>query len=222
MTQTIYKTNKDLQTSVTDELLFNPSVDAAQLAVSAADGVVTLSGEVDSLPERHAAKLAALRVHGVKTVADHMVVRSHGISGTKDIDIADAARQLLGFAVDVPSDAVKANVLDNVITLSGVVTWQFQREAAARAVMYIRGVTDVTNDVLLTATVPSAGVKNAIEAAILRNALLDSQEITVAINGGEVTLRGTVRSWAERRQAQCVAWSAAGVTSVKNDLLVTY
>jgi osmotically-inducible protein OsmY len=221
MTQTIPRSDTELQTSVTDELLFNPSIDAADLAASAADGVVTLSGEVESLPERHAAKRAALRVHGVKTVTDNMVVRNPGTAATKDTDLAEAARQMLGLAVDVPPSTVRADVRDNMITLSGTVTWQFQREAAGRAVMYLRGITGVTNDILLTATAPAAEVKTEIEAAILRNAQLDFHEITVAVAGGEVTLRGTVRSWAERRQAEYVAWCAAGVTSVKNDLAVT-
>jgi osmotically-inducible protein OsmY len=221
MTQTIHRSDKELQTSVTDELLFNPSIDAADLAASVNEGEVTLSGEVDSLPERHAAKRAALRVRGVKTVTDNMVVRNPGTAATKDADFALAASQMLGLTVDVPPNMVEAHVRDNRITLSGTVTWQFQREAAARAVMYIRGITGVTNDILLTATAPAAGVKDAIEAAILRNAQLDSREITVAVAGGEMTLRGTVGSWAERRQAEYVAWCAAGVTSVKNDLAVT-
>jgi osmotically-inducible protein OsmY len=221
MTQTIHRSDRELQTSVTDELLFNPSIDAADLAASVNDGVVTLSGEVDSLPERHAAKRAALRVRGVKTVTDNMVVRNPGTAATKDADVAMAASQMLDLAVDVPPNTVKANVRDNMITLSGTVTWQFQREAAARAVMYIRGITDVTNDILLTAAAPRAGVQDAIEAAILRNAQLDPSEITVAVADSELTLRGTVGSWAQRCQAEYVAWSAPGVTSVKNDLAVT-
>jgi osmotically-inducible protein OsmY len=221
MTQTIRKTDKELQTSVADELQYNPSVDASHLGVSTNDGVVTLSGEVGSLPERHAAKRAAMRVWGVQAVADNMVVRDPGTSGTKDTDISEAARQMLSWSVDVPSDTVKAGVRDHMITLSGTVMWQYQREAAARAVMYIKGVTGVTNTVSLTSTAPTLGVKTEIEAAILRNAQLDSREITVDINGGECTLRGAVRSLAERRQAEYVAWSASGVTSVKNNLTVT-
>ena len=221
MTQTIRRSDKELQTNVTDELSYNPSIDATHLVVLANEGVVTLSGDMGSLPERHAAKRAAMRVWGVRAVADDMVVREPGSSGTKDTDIAEAARQMLHWAVDVPSDTVKAGVRDHMITLSGTVTWQYEREAAARAVMYIRGVTGVTNSILLTATSPPPGVKASIEAAILRNAQLDSREITADVNGGEVTLRGAVRSWAERRQAEYVAWSASGVTSVKNDLAVT-
>ena len=221
MTQTIRRDDKDLQTKVTDELLFNPSVDASHLVVSADAGAVTLSGFVSSLPERHAAKRAALRVWGVKAVADEMLVREPAPTSTKDTELGAAANQMLTWAVDVPTDTVKAGVHDHMITLSGTVTWQFQREAAARAVMYLRGVTGVTNTILLTATTPASGVKQDIEAAILRNAQLDSREITVDVSGGEVSLRGIVRSWAERRQAEYVAWSASGVTGVKNNLTVT-
>ena len=139
------------------------------------------------------------------------MVRDAGVSGTKDADLAEAASQLLKAAVDVPSDTVKAGVHDHAITLSGTVTWQYQREAAARAVMYLRGVTAVANTISLASPTPFSGPKTAIEAAVLRNAQLDSREITVDVNGGEVTLGGTVRSFAERRQAEYVAWSAAGV-----------
>jgi osmotically-inducible protein OsmY len=222
MTHTTRRSDKELQTNVTDELLYNPSIDAAHLGVTANDGVVTLSGNVGSLPEQHAAKRTATRVWGVRAVTDDMTVRDPGTSGAKDADIAAAARQMLSWAVDVPSDTVKASVRDHTITLSGTVTWQYQREAAARAVMYMKGVTAVKNTISLTATAPGAGVKAEIEAAILRNAQLDSREITVEVNGGEVTLRGNVPSCAEGHQAEYVAWSACGVTSVKNDLSVTF
>jgi osmotically-inducible protein OsmY len=149
------------------------------------------------------------------------VVRDPGTSGAKDTDIAEAASQMLSWAVDVPSDSVKAGVRDHTITLSGTVNWQYQREAAARAVMYLKGVTAVDNTISLTATAPASGAKAAIEAAILRNAQLDSRKIDVAVNGGDVTLNGSVRSWAERHQAGYVAWAASGVTGVNNDLAVT-
>ncbi len=221
MTQTIRRNDKDLQTAVIDELTFNPGIDAAHLVVLANSGVVTLSGEVASLPEWHAAKCAALRVAGVKALAEDMVVRDPGASGTTDSDLAETANQMLNAALDVPFETVKAGVRDHIVTLSGTVTWQYQREAAARAVMYLRGVAAVANTIALTSTASATGAKSAIEAAVQRNAQLDSREITVDVDGGEVTLGGTVRSFAERRQAECVAWSAAGVTSVKNHLTVT-
>jgi osmotically-inducible protein OsmY len=221
MTQTIRRNDKELRASVIDELSYSAGIDAAHLVVLANNGVVTLSGEVASLPEWHAAKRAALRVAGVKALAEDVVVRDPSVSGTKDADLAETASQMLKAAVDVPSDTVKAGVRDHVITLSGTVTWQYQREAASRAVMYLRGVTAVANTISLTSTAPLSGAKTAIEAAVLRNAQLVSREITVDVTGSEVTLGGTVRSFAERRQAEYVAWSAAGVTGVTNDLAVT-
>ncbi|MCW6005297.1 BON domain-containing protein [Micromonospora sp. CPCC 205371] len=221
MTQTIRRSDNELQTNVTEELLYNPSIDAAQVGVSAISGVVTLSGQVSSLPERHAAKRSALRVWGVKAVADDMVVRDPGTSGAKDTDIAEAARQMLSWAVDVPADSVKVSVRDHTITLSGIVNWHYQREAAARAVMYLRSVRAVANTISLAVSAPQSGVKAAIEAAILRNAQLGSREIVVDVNGADVTLNGSVRSWAERHQAGYVAWAASGVTGVNNHLAVT-
>ena len=221
MTQTIRENDQELRTNITDELSYNPSVDAAHVGVEAHDGVVTLSGDVGSLPERHAANRAAMRMSGVRAVTDNMVVRDPGTSGSNDADIGAAANQMLTWAVDVPPHTVKAGVRDHIVTLSGTVSWQYQREAAARAVMYLRGVTAVANDILLSATAPAAGLNAEIKAAMLRNAQLDSRTIKVEVIGGEVTLRGPVQTWAERRQAEYVAWSAVGVTSVKNGLAVT-
>jgi osmotically-inducible protein OsmY len=222
MTQTVRRSDKDLQANVTDELLFDSSIDAAHLVVLANGGVVTLSGDVGSLPERHTAKRAAMRVAGVQAVTVDIVVRDPGVSGAKDSDIAEAANQMLSWAVDVPSDTVKAGVRDHVVTLSGTVNWQYQREAATRAVMYLKGVTAVANTIRLIATTPASDdLKAAIDGAILRNAQLDSHQIKADVNGAEVTLRGSVRSWAERRQAEKVSWSGSGVTSVRNHLTVT-
>jgi osmotically-inducible protein OsmY len=221
MTQMIRGSDKDLQTNVTDELSFDPSIDAAHLVVLANDGVVTLSGDVGSLPERHTAQRAAMRVAGVKGVIVDIAVRDPGASGARDGDIAEAANQMLSWAVDVPAGTVKADVRDRTVTLSGTVTRQYQREAAARAVMYLKGITEVTNTIALTATTPAPDLKGAIDAAVLRNAQLDSHQIKADVHGGEVTLRGSVRSWAELRQSENVAWSGSGVTSVKNHLTVT-
>jgi osmotically-inducible protein OsmY len=163
-----------------------------------------------------------MRISGVKAITDDLAVRDPGASGSNDADIGDVANQMLTWAVDVPPHSVKAGVRDHIVTLSGTVDWQYQREAAARAVMYLRGVTAVANGIFLKATAPAAGLNAEIQAAMLRNAQLDSRAITVDVTGSEVMLRGTVRSWAEHRQAEHVAWSAVGVTSVKNGLAVTF
>ena len=221
VTQNVHSNDQKLQTTITDELAYTPNIDAAHLGVSVHDRIATLSGDVASLPERQAAKRAALRVAGVKAVTDRMVVRDPGISGPNDADLARAANQLLNWAVEVPADAVKASVRDHVITLSGNVTWKYQRVAASRAVSHLRGVTGVNNTVALTQSAPASGAKAAVQAAILRNGQLDAQTITVELDDHTLILGGSVRSWAEHREAENTAWAAAGVTSVSNDLHVT-
>jgi len=220
VTQTMQRNDQDLHAKVSDELLYRPSIDT-NLIVTVNNGVVTLAGDVSSVPERLAAVHAAEQVWGVKTVVDEMAVRSAGATGATDTDIAVAARQILAWTIDVPLDAVQLEIRDHMITLSGTVTWEFQREAAARAVTYIRGITGVSNNISLTEHKSVSVVKEAVEAAIRRNAPLDAQTITVEVNGHELTLSGRVRSQAERYQAEHVAWAAAGVAHVKNDLSIT-
>jgi len=183
------------------------------------DGTVTLSGEVASLPERLAAKQAALRVGGVRNVADRLLVRIPSPSPS-DQDLTQAASQFLHWAVDVPANAVKAEVRDHTITLSGQVSWDYQRVAAVRAVTYLKGVTRIDNRISLNQSPPAPDTKAMVEAAMRRDALLDPEKITVDIDGPELTLRGIVRSMAERHQAQHAAWSATGVTNVKTEILV--
>jgi osmotically-inducible protein OsmY len=217
VTQTMHHTDQDLHANVSDELLYTPSIET-NLVVTVDDGMITLAGDVGSLPERMAAIRAAERVWGVKVVADEIVVRSAGASGATDTDIAAAAGHMLDWSVDVPHNAVTIDIRDRWLTLSGAVTWDFQREAAMRAVSYIRGLTGVTNGIRLNENASVSVVKEAVEAAIRRNAPLDAQSIIVEVNDHELTLRGTVRSWAERRQAEQVAWAAAGVASIENNL----
>ena len=220
MTQTMHRSDQDLRATVSDELLYTPSIDA-HLTVTVNDGVVTLAGDVGSLPERLAAKQAAERVWGVKVVADNMVVRSAGASGATDADLAGAASHMLAWSIDVPHNTVTVEIRDRTLTLSGAVTWDFQREAAMRAVSYIRGISGVNNNISLSQKASVSVVKDAVEAAIRRNAPLDAEAITVEVNGHELTLSGSVRSSTERDQAEHVAWAAAGVANVKNNLFIT-
>jgi osmotically-inducible protein OsmY len=212
--------NADLRTNITDELSYNSGIDAHRLAVAVKEGVATLSGEVSSLPERYAAKQAAMRVSGVKAVIDTMVVSDPDASATKDTDIAEAAGRMLDWSVDVPAKTVKASVSDHQVTLSGTVASQDQREAAVRSVMFLKGVTGVTNDIVLAGPALAADAKAMIDAAFRRNAQLNPHAITVDLTGSDVTLRGDVPSWSERREAERVAWATSGVTNVKNDLTV--
>jgi osmotically-inducible protein OsmY len=144
-------------------------------------------------------------------------------ANTNDTDIARQAGEALERAVDVPDGAIKAEVTGHVVTLRGQVAWQYEREAAHRAVRYLRGVTDVHNLVSVKPLVSAVGIKSSIDAALLRNALLETKTTKVTADGtGEVTLEGNVHSWTERTQAEHLAWSAPGVTGVINHLHIEY
>ncbi len=221
VTHMMHKTDQELNTAVTEELQYTPDVDASTLDVLVKDAMVTLSGTVASLPQRLAAKRAAMRVAGVKSVSDKTVVRTPTDTSLSDREIATAANQFLNWAVEVPRDAVKAEVRDHKITLSGNVTWDYQRDAAARAVTYIKGVTEVDNTISLVQPAPAPEAKTTVEAAIRRYTQLDPKQINVDISGPELTLRGNVPSLADRRHAEYAAWNTLGVTRVKNELRVT-
>ncbi len=219
MTQTMHRSDQVLQATVSDELLFIPSVDS-HLAVSAVDGVVTLEGDVASVPERLAAVEAAGGVWGVKDVTDRTVVRSAGASGADDADLARAATSMLEWAVDVPANAVTVEVSHRKITLTGVVTWDFQREAATRAVLYMRGITGVDNKVAIHEMTTVSVATDAVKAAIGRNMPMYARAIAVGVHDHTVTLSGTVGSSTQRRRVERLAWAAAGVTTVENNLVI--
>lgn len=223
MTLIPHKTDAQLKTAVADELEWTPSVNATHIGVAVIHGVVTLSGEVESYPEKRNAEKAAQRVHGVTAIADEVTVRP-AWGRVNDTDIAREAGEALERAVDVPDGSVKAVVHEHVISLTGNVAWQYQREAAGRAVLYLRGVRDVSNRVTVKPVKPLAspdGIKNSINAALVRNAQLEGKhtKVTADAHGG-VTLEGTVHSWSEYRQADRLAWSAPGVTAVTNHIHV--
>jgi len=221
MTQTLRTSDADLKAAVVDELGWTPSVDSTHVGVAVTDGTVTLSGEVGSYPEKLLACKAAQRVHGVTAIAQEITVRSSW-GAASDTDLAREAGEAIDRAVDVPG-SVKVAVHGNVVTLSGKVDRQFQREAADRAVHYIKGVTGVFNLLTIRPVAMVSGVKAAITAAFVRNARLESRHITVTVDsGGGATLEGTVRSWAESRQAEHACWAAPGVVDVTNDLRIEY
>lgn len=219
MIQTQQSKDDDLKDAVVDELAWTPSVNSTHIGVTVDHGAVTLSGEVDTFPERLAAEKAVLRVHGVTTVAEEVTVHNRWTEAT-DTDIAREATEALERAVDVPMDSVQAVVHDRFITLSGPVMWQYQREAAERAVRYLKGVTGVVNDITIRPSARAVGLRDALSAAFVRNAQLEVKNITILTQGGAVTLEGSVHSPAERRSADIAAWSAPGVTGVVNHLQV--
>lgn len=216
------KNDVDLQRDVFDELKWEPAVHSTDIGVIVKDGVVTLEGVVDSYPEKWAAERAAKRVSGVKALALELEVKLPGSGEQTDADIAEAAENALKWDVLVPQDRIKVTVEKGFLTLEGQVDWEFQRSAAKRAVQYLTGVKGVANAITVKPKVAPTDVKAQIEAALKRNAILDAQQIKVQADGGKVTLRGNVRSWAERDEAEAAAWAAPGVNEVTDFIAVTY
>jgi osmotically-inducible protein OsmY len=216
------KTDTQLQRDVTAELNWEPSVNAARIGVQAKDGIVTLTGHVDSYGEKWAAERGAQRVLGVKGLAVEMDVALPGSSQRNDADIARSAENVLEWLSNVPAGSVKVKVEKGWITLSGAVGWEYQRQAATRAVRDLIGVTGVSDQIVVEAKVSSTTVKSDIEAALKRRARADSQKILVDVQGGVVTLTGTVHSWPERDVARHSAWGTPGVRKVVDKLTVIH
>ena len=215
------RTDTELQHAVMEELAWEPSIDAAEIGVSAESGIVTLSGTVKSLPQKWSAEKAAQRVSGVKAVTDEIVVKLPGDTELTDTEIARAAVNALDWNASLPRGRVAVIVSHGWITLEGTVKFHCERVAAEYAVRGLRGVKGVTN--LISVKPPqtsSKDIKHRIEQAFERAADLDAEMISVEAKDGKVVLRGTVDSWAERERAELAAWAAPGVSRVENEILV--
>ena len=215
------KTDLQIQKDVIDELRWDPSILDSEIAVAAKDGVVTLSGVVDSYAKKHAADRAAQRVSGVKAIAEDVTVRLTHTSIRTDAEIAHAAVAALKWDIQVPDEKIQVKVEDGFITLTGAVEWKFQHAAAEGAIRYLTGVKGVINLLKVQPKpVSRFEVSAKIKEALRRNAERDAERITVEAADGRVTLKGTVRSFAERLDAERAAWSAPGVTSVDDRIAI--
>lgn len=215
------KTDNELQKDVMDELKWEPRVKETNIGVAVNDGVVTLSGYVDSYIEKIHAERAASRVLGVKAVVEEIKVKLLSSYECSDEDLAQAAVRALEWNNLIPKDRIKVLVQDGRVTLRGDVDWRYQKEEAENTICCLRGVSVVDNLISVKPSLKPQDVKAKIEGALQRNAVLDARQIKVETEGSKVVLSGTVRSWVEREQARWAAWAAPGVTQVEDNLIIS-
>lgn len=214
-------TDAALKDLVLAELAWEPSVTAAHIGVTAREGVITLTGHVQRFAEKQGAQTAALRVRGVKAVAEEIEVKLPFDVKRSDEDIARAAIDRLAWDSTLPKDAIKVTVQNGWVTLTGEVGWHFEHDLAAQEVRRLWGVVGVSNLIKLTPRVNTYDLGSAISIALHRS-WFDPQDIKVAADGGKVTLTGHVKSWSERDLAGSTAWAAPGATHVENDLIIAW
>jgi osmotically-inducible protein OsmY len=214
-------TDRELQEHVQKALDWEPSVDAADIGVSVEQGVVTLRGDVKTYAEKAAAERVALRVFGVKAVADDLNVHVQNTQQRTDTEIAQAVVSALKWNTAVPDERITVTVTNGWVTLKGHVEWEYQRAAATNAIRYLSGVRGVSSGITVQPRVSVPDVQAKIEAALKRSAEIDARRINVAVADGKVTLTGNVHSWFERNQARHAAWAAPGVRDVEDFIAVT-
>jgi len=215
------KTDSVLKKEVEEELKWEPSVNAAEIGVAVKNGVVTLTGYVNSYPEKWAAERSVKRLKDVKAIAEEIEVKLLGSSQRTDGDIAKAASNAIEWNTYIPRDRVKVMVHDGWVTLEGEVEWWYQKGAAETSVRNLSGVRGVANKITIKPKLSVENVETEIKKAFQRNATLDARQIWAETSGSRVILHGKTRTWLERQEAEDGAWAAPGVTAVEDQITVT-
>jgi osmotically-inducible protein OsmY len=215
------KSDSDVKRDVEAELKWDPDIDPTDIGVAIKDGVVTLTGFVRSYTQKSQAERDVKRVSGVIGVANDIEVRLPTSSQRPDPDIARDAVAALKHELPYSSETMKVLVKDGWVTLEGTAEWHYQRMRVEEAVRRVSGIKGVSNLILLKPRVAPSEIKAKIEEAFRRSAEVDARRITVEANGSEVTLKGTVRSWAERQEAERAAWRSPGVTKIDNRITIS-
>jgi osmotically-inducible protein OsmY len=215
-TATLIRTDHELQKDVLAELRWEQGVEASEIGVAVKDGVVTLTGKVDTYLKKWRAEEAAHRVNGVIAVANDIEVRT--IGERTDTDIAAAAVHAIKWDASLPADKIQVTVDKGWVTLKGELEWQYQKQEAERVIRRLWGVKGVSNLVTLKPLASPSDLKKKIEDALVRSAQVDAKGITVEVQGSKAILKGKVRSWAERQEAERTAWLAPGITAVDNQI----
>ena len=212
------KTDSQIQKDVMDELKWEPILNASEIGVAVKNGIVTLSGTVETYSKKLAAERATKRVSGVKAVALDIEVTLSMTGKRNDTEVAQAVVNALKWNSQIPSEKIKAKVEDGWVTLEGEVEWEYQKSAARNSVENLFGVKGILNNISISTKTKPTEIKQKITSALQRNATLDAEKIRVETSGSKVTLTGTVRSWAEKIDAEDAACAAPGVTTVDNRL----
>lgn len=215
-------TDSALKQLVLDQLRWEPGLDAAHIGVVSVDGAIRLSGHVKTYPEKALANDVTRQVRGVKAIADDIEVVPAGKRGDDDASIAERIAHVLNWNVSIPDDTVKATVRDGVVTLSGEVDWQKQRDQIAKQVHHVSGVKRIENSISIKPRATPNNVQEDIEKALARFAAQEVEKVKVSVAGSTVTLEGTVKSLHERDLVEQAAWKSAGVTKVIDHLTVDW